>query len=399
MSRTPLLLSAVLLLSVVAGATPVAAQDTVTLTVSVVDQNDNPVGGSTIEASWDGGETTARTASNGKAFVDVPSGADVELQIDSDDYVRNSPYLVENARAEDVTVEVARQGTLTVETTSGDEPLSDVQVTLKKSGDTVVQKETGDDGTITTDVIEQGRYFLQLYKPGYYRNATYVAVNESASTTVSMVAGTTNAEFEVVDDRFDQPQQVSGAQVKIDGIGSQRTSSSGTVTFTVPVNDHYTVSATKDGYVANEKRLFIGTNQGHHTLVLNRKNTLSVEPANEKVVVGERVTVTVTNAYDDPVEGASVLVDGEEAGATDANGEIRIAIESAGEHEIVAEGNGVTSEPVTVQGIAVDDDGNTVTATESETDAIDLEALPLPGFTPAVAVLALLAGALLFTRR
>lgn len=398
MPRGPLLLAAVVLLSVVAGASPVTAQEQVTLTVSVVDQSGAAVGGATIDASWDGGGTSATTATNGKAFVDVPRGADVTLEVTADRYVRNSPVRVENAQSEDVTVDVARKGKLTVTTTNDGQPLSGVTVEVKKrgAGSPVVEAKTGSDGTLTTPTIEQGEYYLRLSKAGFYRNATYVTVNQSASASFSMAKGTTNVEFRVVDDHFDEPRTVTDAQVKVQGIGTQRTSA-GTVTFTVPVNDFYRVSATKRGYESNETQFFVGTSQEQRTLVINRERALTVVPANERVVVGEKVTVTVRNAYNETIQGATVTRDGQTVGQTDQRGEVRFAIESAGPHEIAASADGVTSATVNVTGVAVDEDGNTVT--QSEGTPKGTEPLPLPGFGPAVAVVAVLGAAFLLRRR
>lgn len=398
MPRGPLLFAAILVLSVVAGASPAVAQDTVTLTVSVVDQSGAAVGGATIDASWDGGSSSATTASNGKAFVDVPRGADVNLSVTADRYVRNSPYTVENARSDDVTVDVARKGRLTVTTTHDGEPLSGVSVTLKKEGVTVVDAKTNDDGRLRSPVIERGRYYLVLSKAGFYRNASYVDVTESASTSVKMARGTTNVQFRVVDDHYDEPRNVPDAEVSVEGIGTQRLSG-GTVTFTVPVNAFYRVTANKGGYESNKTQFFVGTRPVERTLVINREDTLTAEPFNERVVVGERVTVSVHNAYNESIQGATVTLDGESVGTTDERGEVRFRIDETGPHQVVASANGTTSAAVNVTGVAVDEDGNTVTQSDGDGDTEGTEPLPLPGFGPVAALGAVLAVALLLRRR
>jgi hypothetical protein len=80
----------------------IAAQETdgVALTVSVVDQVSGLVSGAIIVATWDDGNETVvgTTASNGRVFIDVPRGADVELDIRNDDRsVRNQPRLARDA--------------------------------------------------------------------------------------------------------------------------------------------------------------------------------------------------------------------------------------------------------------------------------------------------------------
>ncbi|WP_255151823.1 carboxypeptidase-like regulatory domain-containing protein [Halorarius halobius] len=402
--RRHLLLVAVLLVSVVAGVAPAAGQESVTLTVTVETGSGDTVGGATINATWDGGSRTTTTASNGKAFVDVPRGADVRLGAESDEYIRNTPILVENAQGGDVTVEVAPKGQFTLRVSDTEGAVEDALVTLRRDGETIVEGRTGPDGRYTTPVIEQGNYFVRTFKSGYYRNATRVDVGADTTTNIEMRTGTVNVEFEVLDDHFDPPQTVPDARVQIDTIGTQRTTQ-GTVTFTLPVNSRYQVSATKDGYTTNASRYFFGTDAstGTKTLTIQRERNLSVDPANERIVVGERLSVTVTNAYGEPVANATVSLDGDQVATTDGDGQARFLIQEAGEHTITAGRNGVTSPGVVVDGVAVDD--STPTASPSATPTASATPggpqVPLPGFTPVTAVLALLAlaGVALLSRR
>src|SRR6056297_3083279 len=89
------------LVIVLAFATGSVAADQTTLTVEVVDDDGDPVGGIAVEATWEVGDetetATATTASNGKVFLDVEAGADVELTVDDETYVRNRPLSVEDA--------------------------------------------------------------------------------------------------------------------------------------------------------------------------------------------------------------------------------------------------------------------------------------------------------------
>jgi uncharacterized protein GlcG (DUF336 family) len=392
--RRQLLLVAVMLVSVVAGAAPAAGQeDSVTLTVSVVTDSGTPLGGATIEASWDGGSTTATTASNGKAFIDVPQGADVELLAENEDFIRNLPLVVENAQSEEVTLEVVRKGDYSVRITDTDGPVSNVQVSLSRGGTTIVEGRTNDNGEFSTPVIEQGEYVLATFKSGYFRNVTRIEVGENTSEKLSMRRGTVDVQFRVQDDHFEPPQTLTDAEVSVADVGTQRTTG-GAVTFTLPVNTRYQVSATKEGYVTNQTAYFIGTNPSTRTLTIQREPNLTVVPSNERVVVDERVTVEVTNAYDEPVSGAAVLVDGEQAATTDDDGVARAVIESEGEHEVTAELDGVTSAPVVVEGIAVDESTPTASPTATATATGTPEpgpSVPLPGFTPVTVVLALLA--------
>ena len=85
------------LLAGAVGGAAAQSESQVTLTVSVLDQTNTSIGGATITASWEGGERTATTASNGRAFIDVPEGETVELDAEHEDFVRNHPLVIEEA--------------------------------------------------------------------------------------------------------------------------------------------------------------------------------------------------------------------------------------------------------------------------------------------------------------
>lgn len=388
--RQELVLVTVVLVSLVALGTPVAGQESATLTVTVVSASDTPIGGATIEATWEGGERTVTTAGNGKAFVDVPRGVDVNLSVESEDFVRNTPRLVEDATSRDVTVEVARKGEFGLHVTDADGAVENARVSLARDGVTIAQGRTNGSGYFTSGTVEQGEYVLDASKSGYYRNVTRVTVGESTATDLAMRRGKVNVQFEVLDDHFSPPRTLGDAQVEIEGIGTQRTAG-GSVTFSLPVNTWYTISATTEGYRTNETSVFVGTGERTHTLTIQRERALDAGLSNERVVVGERVQVTVTNAYGEAVEGATVLVDGNGAGETDANGVARVAIPSEGEHTVVARLDGVRSGGVTVQGVPVgdsSDDDSTEPATDTPETGMQV---PMPGFTPVTLVLSVLA--------
>jgi PGF-CTERM protein len=397
--RTALLLVGLVVTSLVAGVAPAAAQpDEVTLTVSVVTDSGASVGGATVEATWDDGSATVRTASNGMAFVDVPEGADVELDAESDDFIRNRPVVVENADEREVSITVAPKGQLTVTANDTEGAVADARVRLRVDGEVVVEGETDADGEFTTPEIEQGEYFLELFKNGYYRNLTREEVGADTALQTSMRRGTTNVQFRVVDDTFSPPRQLSDARVEVGDIGTQQLTG-GTVTFTVPVNTRYSVTANREGYAANTTNLFVGAEGESRTLVINREPALNLTAANGRVVVGESVQVTVRDEYDRRVADAAVLVDGESVGTTGEDGTARVPIDSEGERVVVAEADGVTSNEVSIQGVATAAEATpTATATATATTTPEPPSAGLPGFTPVVAVVAFVAVALLAGR-
>jgi len=392
-----------------AAAGSAATQDRVTLTVSVISQGGAQIGGLTITASWDGGETTATTASNGRAFVDVPRGADVELSISSDRFVLNFPATVEDATSEEVTLEVAREGSATIRATSPNGPVRSASVRLVQNGRTVVSGQTNADGTFSTGTIEQGRYTLVTEKPSYFTNRTRFDVrSEGVRREVEMRTGSVQVNVRVIDDHFEEAQPVNNATVEFGDIGTARTTGGSTV-FAVPVNTEHAVRATKPEYESAGTRYSVGESAGNVLLTIRREPTLVVEPTNRRVVVGESTAVSVIDAYGDPVTNATVSLDGESVARTDGSGQARVTIESDGNHTVSASAAGLESEGVTVVGVAVGEETPTPTITAtaspsaspspSPTPVPTTTSVSLPGFGPLVAAIGVVLAALLFVRR
>jgi PGF-CTERM protein len=373
--------------------TAAATQSQVTLTVSVVDQSDAAVDGATVTASWEGGERTATTASNGRAFVDVPDGADVSIDIDHENYTRNVPVTVEDASERDVTVRVSEKGRATVMVTdTEDQPLANTTVELRRDGRTVATGQTDANGSFETDTIEQGRYQIRAVKPGYYRESISERVRTDGTHEISLERGSVRLDVTAVDDHFDPPQRLDEASVRVadaDGEVARVRASGGTASLSIPVNTDYRVTVTKEGYTESSQRLTVRESDRSVEIATQRVPTLTVEPQNTQVVVGEVTTLEVVNAYGEPLSNITVQRNGQSVGETDANGQLTATIESAGENEFRAVSDDLQSDPVAVNGVVPADEQTATEPTET-TDGTNGAG---PGFGVIVAILALVAAA------
>lgn len=430
MSRVSVgLLTALLVVSVfapaaVGGAT--AQDDTVTVTLAVVDSDGDPVGNTDLTVTWadgDGGPETVTTKSNGKALVDVPNGSDITVEIDDEEYIRNRPFERSNVGSEEIQVPVALSGqaTISVVGESGN-PISDAEVRVRE-GSTIETLTTDGNGEVTTSRLEQrsaGKaYELVVEKPSYFDLDSTLAVTGTVNKTVTLTSGTRTLNFRVVDDHYDPAEPIKGARVRIPNVYSSQTFESGETSTSVPVNSEYTVQVNKDGYSSVGKRVVVEEENKDVTVQISRTNDLTVEAKNDKVVVGEPTSITVLDEYDDPVPNAQVTVGGENVGRTSQSGELDVPINSAGNVSIDVSDAGQTAS-VTVEGIEAGSDPtphpgeptppvNTPTPTptpdddtptpDDETDDDDTTAGDsAPGFGVVVAIAAL-AGALLLARR
>ncbi|QLH79775.1 PGF-CTERM sorting domain-containing protein [Halosimplex rubrum] len=387
------------------GGVGAQSSDSVTLTVTVVDEGGNPLSDAELIATWDdGGPVNRTTAGNGKAFVDVDEGADVTIRVDHPHYVRNQPYVVENASEGDVTIEVAQAGraTVTVEGASG--PVGNAIVRMFHDGQPVLNERTAADGRLTTPEIEQGNYTLVTFKEGYLRNRTTLTVDGEVSERMGIRQESVLVTFAVSDDHFDPPRAVTNANVTVPGVADVTTQGTGTVSVSVPVNGAYEVTVTKPGYDSVTERLRVRESETTLNATIQRTSAISLRADNDRVVVGESVRVTVTDEYGNPVPNASVDRAGTTVGETDGDGVISVPVESPGNVTIAAEADGREA-TVTVEGVG-SGGAATATATGTATASPTVTGTPAetagglgPGFGVAGALVALLVGALAARRR
>lgn len=415
---TTVLVVSVLAPGAIGGAT--AQEDQVVVTISVVDSAGESVGkGVNLTVSWNGGSQNGTTLADGNAYVEVPNGSNIDVEITDDEYIRNWPYEQANVRGETVEVPVALSGqaTVTVEGESGN-PIPNAEVRVRE-GSTIETLTTNASGQVATGRLEQRSadqaYELVVEKPGYLDLESSLAVTGTVNKTVTLRSATRTVNFRVVDSHFDPARPIEDARVRIPDISySSQTFENGQTSTSVPVNRDYTVQVNKDGYSSVGKRITVEESPVNVSVSISRSNALSMEADNDRVVVGESTDVTVTDEYGDPVPNAQVRVDGQNVGLTDDNGEYEVPIEAAGNVTIEAADAGQTAS-VTIEGISTGSgstpDGSTTTPDQStatpdqststeptDTDDETTAGDSGPGFG-AVAALAALAGAVLLARR
>lgn len=389
-------------------AGPAVAQETelVTLTVTVVDDEGESLGNVGLEATWsaDGGGSVAETTrANGQVLLDVPRGADVTITIDDEAYVRNEPFVHEDASTGPVNVTVREAGTATVEVVDAEGAVADAQVRLWRAGTTVVRNRTSAEGTHTSTLIEQGQYHLTVRKSGYLTNRTTVTVDGNVTERVTLSQASRLVTFHVTDDHFDRPRSLTAVAITVGG-NMVTTLSNGEATIRLPVNTDYELEVTKAGYETITPSLSVDEADLQRNVSIQRLDAISVTPEQSQVVVGQSVRVTVTDEYGEPVPNATLSIGGETVGETDAEGEATVSIESGGSVEIAAT-SGDLAANASVQGVAAD--GETLTGTgdgsggAQGTDQTTTEPTSItgPGFTTLGTLVAGILAVALLARR
>lgn len=359
MHQRTALLTAVVVLLAAAGPFVGLASAEVTLTVTVNTAAGAPLSGADLTARVDGEIVdTATTASNGKAFLDVPEGADVTIEVDHNVYVRNSPFTVTDAGEEDVTITVWEEATASVTVTDDDGPVEDARVVFRKNGEIVAVRSTDASGQVETGRIESGEYSLSFTKAGYYDKAVTLTVEDDTTAEFSIERGSVTVRFRVLDDNFEPPQPIGEATISGETIGTVQTLPDGTREVSVPVNTRLRVSVQKEDYEAVTETVPVRESRRVVNITTRREPAVSLQLSNERVVVGETVEVTVTDEYGEPLPEATVVLDGTEVGSPDESGTLRVPIESAGNHTVFASTEGLISTRLTVVGIDPDATGS-----------------------------------------
>lgn len=385
----------VLLIAAGAPATVAAQEDRVTITIAVITPNEEPVSGASITAYWDGGSTTGTTFSNGKALLDVPDGADLEVLVSHDDYVQNFPAQVEDASEREVDVTVYEKASLHVTVEDADGPVSNASVSFQKDGREVVNRATGSGGVVTSGTVEAGEYRVRVTKPGYYVQRESIDLSGETTETIQIERGTVTLEVNVTDDHFSPARPIGEATVEVAGSGSVTTQPTGIGRISVPVNTWTAIRVTKAEYRTVEQSVFVAEDDTTVDIDVRRQDAISLDLLSERVVVGESVSLAVTDEYGAPVSGATVRLDGEAVAETDDDGEAVLRVESAGEHGVVAEYESLRTDEQTVVGVA--DGGATPTATGTDTEVPG--GMPGFGFPAIVAALVVIFGVLARRRR
>ncbi len=329
--------------------------DPVTLDITVLDRDGEPVSNAELTVVWADNQTVEETRANGRALVDVPAGADVEIRVDHPEYTRNRPFTVTDATSRAVEVPVALSGVAGLTVLEGEQPVPDTQLTVREPGGPVVAElTTGDDGTAETGRLEQGQYEVTTERPGYFDETVSLELDrEQVERSIAVESGRVTVSFAVFDDHFDPPEPIEGATIETERTILE-TGSEGQRSVDLDVNTVQNVTVNRDGYVEVTRRLVVGETDRAFEITTQREPELELVSDQQRVIVGEQVRVTATNAYDEPVAGATILLNGEPVGETGANGQLLVEITETGQQTVRAEADLLRGE-ATIEGVDPDD--------------------------------------------
>jgi len=380
----------------------VSAQEETTMTISVTDENETPIPGATVTAQWEAGENyeagedSAETRSNGDVLLDVPTNATVELTAEHPEYVQNIPVRVEDP-TEDATLEMREPGSVTFTVIDTEEnSVDNVRLRIRHRNSAIVDVvKTNQNGVVEVQELEQRPYTVDTIRPGYLTNTTQFEITtQTEAHRIQIESKNVEIEFSVIDSYLEEP--LEGATISMDDSPAGTTTSDGTQVSRRGVNDNYEITVEKDGYETRSREIRLGEEPTTVNMSLRRTPEISIDQLQTSVVTGQQTQVTITNAYGDPVSGATISVNGAEVAETNEQGVAMFQVNQTGDNEILAQSANL-QDSATIRGIDESDDDETTNQTEDD-ESGGSDSLG-SGFGALVAVVAIVGGALVLSRR
>lgn len=185
-------------------------------------------------------------------------------------------------------------------------------------------ERTDSSGCASFDLEDGEEYSIEVSADDYAEITREVEVDRDTKSVQYWLYPEDQFAFRVTDDRSNAP--IKGATVTVDGKNMGTTDDDGVVTMVLDGDGYYDVEVAHPSYHPYSKEIHLGEHAVIETIQLT-KSTASL-------------FVSVFDTEKKPIAGAKVLVDGKEAGTTDAFGRIDLDAVVAGTHTFEVSASG-----------------------------------------------------------
>jgi Carboxypeptidase regulatory-like domain len=194
--------------------------------------------------------------------------------------------------------------TLNIFDTDSALPIPNAGVKITSSNLTDLMEKTDSNGTLVIPTEANGVYTITISAPNYEDRTAIVEMGTEAKTIQYLLTRSDRFSIFVKDGRDQSP--VAGAEIFIDGVSKGKTDPRGILTLEIPRNKVYNIKVQKTGFIDYTEKRNIGENEA----VVN--TVLSVAPYTPSVNVFDEAKT--------PVEGATVIINGNPVGTTNQYG-------------------------------------------------------------------------------
>ncbi|QSZ67157.1 PEGA domain-containing protein [Methanofollis aquaemaris] len=197
------------------------------------------------------------------------------------------------------------------------QPIRDARVDITGISTTFDDYErTDSSGCASFDLEDGEEYSVEISADDYAEITREIEVDSDTQSVQYWLYPEGQFAFKVMDARSNSP--IEGAAVKVDGKGAGTTDGNGVVTVVLDGDGYYDVEVAHPSYLTYTKEVYLGENAVIENILLT-KSTASL-------------FVLVFDTEKKPISGAKVLVDGKDAGTTDAFGRLGLDAVVTGTH-------------------------------------------------------------------
>ena len=308
-----------------------------TISATVVDENGNAIEGAEVIVSNDTETYILSSDANGLAIFEVVKPGDYTLVVSKDGYL-NSSATVSVEAGKSYTI----NATLKEKSTKGnlEVVVKDIDGNLLKDASLTINNQqyvTNENGVVTVENLEAGKYEVTISKDGYDTVTASVEViaSKTKQLNATLIKTITTGDLVVnVADTNGNP--LTGAIVEINGT-SIESDEQGQVRLNLLPAGTYTFTVTKNGYVGET-----------YTVTVHSKQEVVVSVKLEEIATAGDVVVNVFDEDGNAIRNAEVSFGGQIV-MTDENGTVTLEDVAAGKYEVTISKDGFNSKQTTVE--------------------------------------------------
>jgi hypothetical protein len=186
-------------------------------------------------------------------------------------------------------------------------PISGAEVAIESEYGDTDEDDTDSSGTVTFVVTEETDYSIAAQDDYYAASSMDVEIEDGDETVFVWLVNEDRVAFKVRD--ADTHLAIDGAEVIIDGDSKGRTGGGGLLFTQIGGSGTHLVQVVCYGYETYSTSMTLAGSAAYQLIELAEATSY--------------LTITVTDGHGNPLSGATVYIDGDRIGTTDADGEYR----------------------------------------------------------------------------
>ena len=281
------------------------SRKTLRFTVNLFDSDTlSPISGATVNISAENLPQTKQTDATGSAIFAVNATTIYSVDITAPNYQSRSELVDMGTDNQDVQYKLLSGNSFSFIVKDKDSGTTIPGAEIRLNA--ILAGKTDERGILITPVTRSKSYNIEIRKDGYLTSTETRTISSSDAIFYATLSKAPVGAFVYVSDETKKP--LASADVYVNGTLSGTTNEYGRMNLQSIVSGDYLIEVRKSGYVTQNRAISISGQNSDYSF------TLPYESA--------ALTVTVQDKDNKVVSGASVNVDGSNAGTTNDNGQL-----------------------------------------------------------------------------